>query len=254
MNTNSKLTIVNGHLNYDNVSLIAPSTHTFIHLAAVIDTASLPFFLSLSKRKKQLIQQCKQWCQKLAEYPDVVEATVFKALLIPPGRGELLHERTNKALISKFDLAILIEVKSEAFAAKLKQDATFLSLQTALEQAAQQTHFVTASNARRIGPVDHNQPGVFLFNYFYADDVQQNLAVWKYTAGWFEKETHLNNSTLLLPLPDENSSYSVINHCRWDKLRDILPSLIFKKTFQQYVLDNFYANQVAAMPILYQLA
>jgi len=35
---------------------------------------------------------------------------------------------------------------------------------------------------------------------------------------------------------------------------DILPSLLFKKSFHSYVLDNFYANKVAAMPVLYKLA
>jgi hypothetical protein len=34
----------------------------------------------------------------------------------------------------------------------------------------------------------------------------------------------------------------------------VLPSLMFKKTFHSYVLDNFAANNVAAMPILYRLA
>jgi hypothetical protein len=48
--------------------------------------------------------------------------------------------------------------------------------------------------------------------------------------------------------------YSIINHCRRDRMRHMLPSLMFKKTFHSYVLDNFAANNVAAMPILYRLA
>ena len=58
----------------------------------------------------------------------------------------------------------------------------------------------------------------------------------------------------MLPINKDDSDYNVINHCRWDKLSDILPSLIFNKTFSPYVLDNFYANNVGAMPILYKLA
>lgn len=53
-----------------------------------------------------------------------------------------------------------------------------------------------------------------LENYFYADGIKQNVEVWNYTAGWFEKETNLDNFTLLLPLKNDNSDYSVINHCR----------------------------------------
>jgi hypothetical protein len=45
-----------------------------------------------------------------------------------------------------------------------------------------------------------------------------------------------------------------MNHCRWDRLRDLMPSLIFKRSFRTYVLANFAANRVAAMPILYRMA
>jgi hypothetical protein len=75
-----------------------------------------------------------------------------------------------------------------------------------------------------------------------------------YTAGWFEVETDLHNSTVLLPDDAATSQYSIINHCRWDRLRDVLPAMLLKKTFHSYVLDNFAANNVAAMPILYRLA
>jgi hypothetical protein len=34
---------------------------------------------------------------------------------------------------------------------------------------------VTATNVRRMGPVDHDTQGVFLFNYFFADDTARNL-------------------------------------------------------------------------------
>ena len=102
--------------------------------------------------------------------------------------------------------------------------------------------------------MDHSRQGVFLFNYFFADDTAQNLAVWEYTAGWFVQETGLNNSTVLLPRGGERSNYNIINHCRWDRMQDVLPSLIFKRTFRTYVLANFEANRVAAMPILYRMA
>ncbi|MEO5499999.1 MAG: hypothetical protein ABIR31_01035, partial [Ginsengibacter sp.] len=63
-----------------------------------------------------------------------------------------------------------------------------------------------------------------------------------------------DNSTVLLPLYKQQSKFTIINHCRWDKLSDILPALLFKKSFHTYVLENFYANKVAAMPILYKIA
>ena len=88
----------------------------------------------------------------------------------------------------------------------------------------------------------------------YIEFLKQNLQVWEHTAGWFEDQTGLNNSTLILPDQVNEGSYKIINHCRWDHLIDILPSLIFKKSFKDFVLNNFEANNVAAMPILYRLA
>lgn len=106
---------------------------------------------------------------------------------------------------------------------------------------------------RRIGPVDHRRDGVFLINYFYADRTDLNLAAWQYTAGWFMDQTGLDNSTVLLPIETSEPRYRIVNHARWDRWRDILPSLILKRSFRTYVLEHFRANGVAAMPILYRL-
>ncbi len=102
-----------------------------------------------------------------------------------------------------------------------------------------------------MGDVDHSRDGVFLFNYFFADDTDQNIAVWEHTAGWWQQEAALDNSEVLLPDPGK-TRYTIINHCRWDHLRDFLPSLLFKPTFRTYLQANFDANDVAPMPILYR--
>jgi hypothetical protein len=78
--------------------------------------------------------------------------------------------------------------------------------------------------------------------------------VWNYTAGWFQDQTGLDNSTVLLPDEAAQVPYTIINHCRWDRLRSILPALLFNRTFKPFVLNNFEKNNTAAMPILYQLA
>ena len=41
---------------------------------------------------------------------------------------------------------------------------------------------------------------------------------------------------------------------RWPRLRDVLPSLLFKRSFRRYVLEHFEANDTAPIPILYKLA
>ncbi len=253
MTKSSNLKVVNKHLNYDKVSLIAPSTSKYIHIAAEIDKKTTPFFLTTSSKKKRLIALCKAWCSELKKIKGVNEICLFKATLIPPGIGEYVQENRSEIHIAKFDFVILIEIHSEEICNAIKNNPIYKLMLEKIQETASFTNIISALNIRRINNVDHNKKGVFLFNYFSAQNREQNLSVWEYTAGWFEKETNLNNSTLLLPLNRETAKYSIINHCRWDKYLDILPSLIFKKTFKKYVLDNFYANNVGAQPILYKI-
>lgn len=244
------LEIVNPHLRFSPVTLIDPSPSCFIHLAAEIDAR--PAFLPDSRRKRRLISRCKAGVRRLCSIPGVLEGAVFNAILVPPGRGEFLKRRPGHRA-ARYDLAILIECRDRAATMPVLAHPFFRELLRDVTDHATVVHQITASNVRRIGPVDHSRQGVFLFNYFVADNVAQNLAVWNYTAGWFQAETGLDNSTVLLPIDAAQSSHSIVNHCRWDSLGRILPSLIFKKTFRTYVLENFAANNVAAMPVLYRL-
>lgn len=236
---------------YGKVSLVEPVNSGFIVLAAEVD--SRPAFLPSSRAKRGLVSECKQQCAALAQRADILEAVTFKAVLIPPGKGAFLKARP-QIHTAKFDITILIETDSVETAKRLRQEASFLALEKCIRDAAQETCLVTARNVRRIGSVDHKRNGLFLFNYFYADDAAQNLAVWDYTAGWFQQETGLDNSTLLLPLEGEDTQYTILNHCRWDRLLDVLPSLLFKLSFRHYVETNFDANHVAPIPILYHKA
>ena len=246
------LRIVSEHVRFPRVSLVNPAPSVYLHIAAEVD--GRPPFLWNSAGKKRLIADCKRWCERLKQEPGVVSAVVFDALLIAPGRGGFIEKRRDQVHVARFDLAVLIETEDAEVARRIETHAAYREMEQAIRSAASYTHAIAATNVKRIGPVDHDKQGVFLFNYFFADSTEQNLAVWEYTAGWFQKETGLDNSTVLLPIEAQGSRYNIINHCRWDKLTDILPSLIFKRTFRSYVLANFEANDVAAMPILYRMA
>ncbi|MEM7335581.1 MAG: hypothetical protein AAF490_26120 [Chloroflexota bacterium] len=251
MTTNKKLNIAYPSDSYNVVTLVDPTEFGYIHLAAEVDRRHP--FLPMSQKKRALLKACKKMCQQLAKRDDVQSAIVFKALLIPPGQGDYLKQRP-EVHVARFDLSILIETPTVEAAEQLRTNEAFKDIEKRINESSNYTHIITASNVRRIGPVDHQRNGVFLFNYFYADDVEQNLAVWNYTAGWFEQETQLDNSTLLLPQQTAESDYTIVNHCRWDRLTDILPSILFKPTFRSYVLGNFEANRSAPIPILYRLA
>lgn len=236
---------------YGKVDLIDPVPSGFIQVAAEVERR--PPFLPASGAKRALLADCTRLCRDLAARDGVIGAVTFRSALVPPGRGAFLARHPD-VHVAGFDVAVLIETSSIERARELRHDGAFGALESRIRASATYTHVVTATNVKRIGPVDHSRDGLFLFNYFFAADTARNLAVWEYTAGWFQQETGLDNSTVLLPDAGEASQYNIINHCRWDGLDDILPSLIFKRSFRDYVLANFEANEVAAMPVLYRMA
>ena len=76
--------------------------------------------------------------------------------------------------IARFDVAILIECESLDAAELLRTHPAYTELVQLIFSAASLVHQITATNVRRIAPVDHSRGGVFLFNYFFADSVDQN--------------------------------------------------------------------------------
>jgi len=245
--------VVNEHLNFPKVELKPPNPSGYLLLAAEVDLHEMFFFWE-SAQKQELIKTCKAIAEKIRKTDSVLSADVFKTIVIPPGRGKFLEQRKGKVHIAKYDVAVLIETTSLDTARAFQAEPLYTELEQALKQNSSHFYSIAATNARRIGNVDHSRTGVFLFNYFFSDDTQENLDIWEYTAGWFTSETGLDNSTVLLPADKEDAQYGIVNHCRWDRLTDIVPSLIFKPSFHSYVLENFEANHVAAIPILYKLA
>lgn len=247
------LRIVGPKNQFPEVSLIEPTQSGYLLLAAEVDHRPPIGFFIQSRRKTQLIQSLKTLLQTLRNSDEVIDASIFKALLVPPGRGAFLDKRPGVE-IARFDVVMLVEFTSIELAQRYGNTLEWKNILAFAKDNARKTINITTSNTRRIGPVDHSTQGVFLFNYFYADSLDLNLQVWNYTAGWFQDQTGLDNSTVLLPQDSTEVSYTIINHCRWDRLRDIIPALLFNKSFRPFVLDNFEANNTAAIPILYQLA
>lgn len=245
--------IINEHLKFPKAELVACNNYGYIHIAAELEKPFGPFPRN-SERKRKVLRQVKELSVALRQHPDVRSVNVFEALIIAPGRGKLLKQRKGKVHLAQFDVVVLIETQDQEAAGQLQEYPSFKQLLQLLASNATFTHTIAARNIRRIAEVDKSRQGVFLFNYFYADDVKELLPVWEYTAGWFTVKTGLDNSTLLLPNNGRQSQYGLINHCRWDRLSDILPDLIFRPSFRKYVLDNFEYNGIAAMPVLYKLS
>lgn len=246
--------IVNQHLKYPRAPLIEPNRTGYIHIGIEIDDSRLPFFLFSSNAKKTIISRAKLFAESLAARPDVNTANVFRAVVRPPLDQPYLEAVSDQFHVARFDVAILIETRDVKVARVIRSSEEFQEFENFVNDLAAYQHVVVAENARRIAEVDKSRQGVFLFNYFFSEQMEDLLPVWEYTAGWFIKETGLDNSTLMMPAKGEASEYGVINHCRWDSLPRLLPKLIFMRSMRTYVMENFAANKIAVMPILYRLA
>jgi hypothetical protein len=252
MRAESALCVLPVDQQFPEARLIAPSASGFVLLAAQVDRR--PPLLGSSARKRKVLQACKRLCLDLRREPDVLDCTVFRAILVPPGSGGPYLKRRGSVHKARFDVVVLVEVATVQLVEQLVASEPYRALDRCVRDGARDVYQTTASNVKRIGPVDHSRDGVFLFNFFVADRTEQNIAVWHHTAGWFQQETGLDNSTVLLPMPAHRPPYTIINHCRWNRLRDVLPALIFKRSFRTYVLAHFDANDTAPMPVLYRLA
>lgn len=251
--TNHELVRLQDAGTFPKVSLMEPNGRGYVLLAGEIDRRPPIGYFIESAAKKRLIADIKALLPALEVLDAVEEATLFKALLIPPGRGAYLEQRP-EVHIARYDVALLVRIKTPDDAATVAASPEFAAIEARMNEAARHSYRMVGANLRRIGEVDHSRDGVFLLNYFFADDETQNLAVWDYTAGWFMDQTGLDNSVLTRPLDQKGAKYTIVNHCRWDGLGDIVPSLLFKKSFRNYVLAHFEANDTAAIPVLYRLA
>jgi len=156
----------------------------------------------------------------------------------------------------------MVECPSVELAVEVRKSPAFLKVKQLLDEQATCVHCITAKNPKRIEEVDRDKDSIFLFNYFFAADIDAKgaegidilLGVWEYTAGWWTAKVNLTNSTPIQPIEGQDSQYSLINHCSWDKGIELFPHLIFRPSLGKFVVANFTANDIVSMPVLYRLA
>lgn len=234
-------------------ALQPPRGDGYILLAATISRGNP--LLSGRKHRRALIGEISPVIADIAAHDDVLEAVVFEARLVAPGMGRtLLQQRADRVTPADFDLVVLVRTTDPAAAMALRDSPLVRKVAVQLHAAALRTHTFVGHNARRIADVDHTRDSVFLFNYFYADDIDDLLDAWQHTAGWFVAKTHLPDSEVLQPLPGQPDQYGIVNHASWPSYRAFLPHLILRPSFRRFVLATFEANHIAAQPILYRRA
>jgi hypothetical protein len=252
------LQIINADPKYSPVNLVEPATLGYTHLAAEVSPPSRPGpIIFKDQEKRELVTRLKEVTPQLEELDAVKKVTIFEAVAIPSlSRLPYIKERVESIRLARFDIVTLIETESPASARAAQATPAYQALMDVLESKAKRLHVMAGRNAKRVGDVDQTRQGLFLFNYFVADDVDVMMQLWDYyLADWYQVETGLDNSTLLVPLEGEKSDYLAINHARWDdSLLQFMWRQLSNKSFRSYVLANLEANRVGAMPILYRLA
>lgn len=220
---------------------------TYIHVAVEIDAR--PAFLPSSYAKKHLLRRCKLRCRELREGVEGITGTaVFDAMFVAPARSAFLADSEGCVRVARYDAAILIECRDEAAARAVRRHPAFAHLLHMLDAGARFTHVVTATQARIVAPVDHARGGVFLFNYIFADALENGLDAW----GTAAASVAPANAVVLQP--STRSQYTLISHSRWDKAADVLRWLLFRPALRSRLLEAFAKRRAAAMPILYRLA
>jgi hypothetical protein len=195
------------------------------------------------------LSRLKTLAGQLEDLETVVKATVYEGVLIPPTVGYARHAAKHPA---RFDVVALVETNSPEVIGDVQASEPYKLLLEAVEGAAADTHVMTARCSRYIGDVDKTRQGLFLFNYFVADDPEVALKLWDHLAGWFVGATGLNNSTVLEPIGD--SDYVFVNHGRWDiSLPQFMVRTFAKPSFRRFVVTNQWVNRTGAMPLLYRL-
>lgn len=248
--------LVNADPRYTKAALVEPSPHGFILIAATVHPGSLPVVLP-NRKRSQLLAALKELARQLEQLDAVVRASVFRARVMPPTvRQSAYLKRLGNALrVPNFDVVVLIETSAPDAIPDVQTAPLYVALLDAVENGAEATYVFDARNVKRISDVDRTRQGLFLFNYFVAENPAVGLELWDYLAGWYTAETGLTNSVLLAPLAGERSDYAFINHARWDEsLPRFLWQQLTTKSFRTYVLANLEANHVGSMPVLYRLA
>jgi hypothetical protein len=242
--------IVNAKPRYRPVPLVDPPGFGYLHIAAAVDPPTGPPLVRRSERREQLLARLKSLAGRLADTPSVVRATVYRGRVVPPPAGYARHIARR---VARYDVAVLVETTSPAVLDQVGEAEEYRQMVEVVRAVARDVHIMDATCAKCIGDVDKSRQGLFLFNYFAAEDRDVALGLWEYLADWYRIETGLDNSTLLTPIG--TADYVFVNHARWDySLPRFMVHQFTKPSFFSYVSANLRANQVGAMPILYRLA
>jgi hypothetical protein len=245
------------------VALVPPDPYGYVFVLAEVDVASVttdverveavataPELQSTSRPRAALQEGTEPVRTALSRLPTVRAVSVFEAILFAQGSLDRFAPRGTGGHPARYDSLFVAETTTPAAAEALLSDATFTELVDRVRNVAAPVRVFPAANVKKIASVDRSAGGVFLFNFFFADDTEALMNIWDHTAGWWFVEGEMKNSELMRPLRD--SEYALVNNARWQDARG--PAKAFRSpNYWNFVLANIDANRATAMPSLYRL-
>ena len=220
----------NPDLKHPRAKFAEPLPYGYIYAGMTVDPPGRAPFVRGSARRDEALEKLKIVAGQLEALDEVLRATVYRAVLIPPIEGA-----------PRFDVIVFLETTSPEEIDELRSSEPYRQLDADFVMAAR--------NTRRIGDTEENMSGTFLFNHFTAEDPERALEAWESLTGWYITKTGVDNSTLLQPTGE--APYAFVNYVRLPRgpVRFMLDQLS-RPSFHTFVRRKLRANGMVALPLL----
>lgn len=214
---------------YGQASFTEPASSGYLYLGMrVAPPARFPI-VRRSARRDEEIDRCDALARELETLQEVLAATVYQAVLIPPVQNS-----------PRFDVLVLIQTTSPEVIPTVQETTAYQQLEA--------DFVMPARNIRRIGDIDNPRSGSFLFNHFWATDPALALPTFDNITGWFTDRAGIKDSALLEPI--DETSYVFVNHVRLSTTPIRFMLQLAKPSFRKYVAANLHANKIGNAPLL----
>jgi hypothetical protein len=220
----------NPDLKHPQAAFAEPLPYGYVYVGITVGPPGRAPFVRRSAKREEALEKLKIVAGQLEALDEVVRATVYRAVLIPPIEGA-----------PRFDVTVLLKTTSPEEIDGVRSSEAFERLGADFVMGAR--------NTRRIGDTEENMSGTFLFNHFTAEDPERALEAWESLTGWYTTKTGVDNSTLLQPTGE--APYAFVNYVRLPRgpVRFMLDQLI-RPSFHTLVRTKLRANGMVALPLL----
>lgn len=208
-----------------------PTTDHFLYLGWRVDPPTRLPVVRRSHERERMIERCRAHAATAESHEGVVSATVYETQLIPPLPG-----------IPRYDVLMLIRAHTREGVVRAEADLRELGPDVVMP----------AENTRRIGDTDRTRAATFLFNHFTARDPAVALAGFDQVAGWFPDKLAVDNTTLLQPIDQTDSSpFVFVNYVRVPgSARQFLLAMLTRPSFHTHVRRSLRRHGMTALPLL----